>query len=302
MLASALISHGGRPVLASPNNDDPLVYSKVWDELRRERSLRPSHVVDGGGDASQVETLCSKYERSLRPSHVDDGGGGVLIARPESFSVSQWKVTPPVESPLEITKRQLRRDLEDSEHVLTQDYRFKSFMWSLKYMTLGPQRHKAIEQFWKQIYEERPPEDDTLVIRSFVLNDFLEAWDELRRWEAPLSEWTHHQRAALLQTSRTLAVGSSHEVNRELSWMLPRCGRSRVNQIRVRALCRPSSNLGRNLSLHGGFSPHPIQQVQWTSVAVLPATRRRSLACTKSPPALRAVVRCSQVPHWGQTK
>jgi hypothetical protein len=54
MLASALISHGGRPVLASPSNDDPLVYSKAVDELRRERSLRPSHVVDGGCDASQV--------------------------------------------------------------------------------------------------------------------------------------------------------------------------------------------------------------------------------------------------------
>jgi hypothetical protein len=29
------------------------------------------------------------------------------------------------------------------------------------------------------------------------------------------------------------AVGTSHEVNRELSWTLPRCGRFRVNGIRV---------------------------------------------------------------------
>jgi hypothetical protein len=56
------------------------------------------------------------------------------------------------------------------------------------------------------------------------------------------------------------AVGTSHEVNRELSWMLPRCGRFRVNGIRVRASCRPSSNLGRNLfpprrlSYHTRFS------------------------------------------------
>jgi hypothetical protein len=56
------------------------------------------------------------------------------------------------------------------------------------------------------------------------------------------------------------ADGSSHEVNRGLSWMPPRCGRSRVNGIRVRASCRPSSSLGRNLFLRGGFSSHPIQR------------------------------------------
>jgi hypothetical protein len=55
MLTSALISHSGRPVLAGHNNDDPLVYPQIEDELRRERSFRPSHDDDGGGDASQVE-------------------------------------------------------------------------------------------------------------------------------------------------------------------------------------------------------------------------------------------------------
>jgi hypothetical protein len=52
------------------------------------------------------------------------------------------------------------------------------------------------------------------------------------------------------------AVGTSHEVNRELSWMLPRCGRFRGNRIRVRALCRPSSNLGRNFFPLWRFSYH----------------------------------------------
>jgi hypothetical protein len=52
------------------------------------------------------------------------------------------------------------------------------------------------------------------------------------------------------------AAGTSHEVNRGLSSMPPRCGRFRVNGIRVRALCRPSSNLGRNLFLPRRFSYH----------------------------------------------
>jgi hypothetical protein len=43
------------------------------------------------------------------------------------------------------------------------------------------------------------------------------------------------------------ADGSSHEVNRGLSSTPPRYGRFRVNGIRLRASCRPSSNLGRNL-------------------------------------------------------
>jgi hypothetical protein len=52
------------------------------------------------------------------------------------------------------------------------------------------------------------------------------------------------------------AVGSSHEVNRGLNWTPPRCGRFRVNRIRVRALCRSSSNQGRNLFPPRRFSYH----------------------------------------------
>jgi hypothetical protein len=52
------------------------------------------------------------------------------------------------------------------------------------------------------------------------------------------------------------AVGSSHEINRGLSWTSPRCARFRVNGIRVRALCRPSPNLGRNLFPPRRFSYH----------------------------------------------
>jgi hypothetical protein len=48
-----------------------------------------------------------------------------------------------------------------------------SFMWNLKYMDPGPERYKAIEKFWKKIYEEHPPEDESLIFRSFSMNDFL---------------------------------------------------------------------------------------------------------------------------------
>jgi hypothetical protein len=40
MLTSALISQCGRPVLSSPNDDDPLVYSKAVDQLRRKEVVK----------------------------------------------------------------------------------------------------------------------------------------------------------------------------------------------------------------------------------------------------------------------
>jgi hypothetical protein len=89
------------------------------------------------------------------------------------------------------------------------------------------------------------------------------------------------------------AVGTSHEVNRGLSWMPPRCGRSRVNGIRVRALCRPSSNLGRNLFPPRRFSYH-TRFSRFNGTARQPSPR--ALTCTNPQPALRAVVRCSQDP------
>jgi hypothetical protein len=58
----------------------------------------------------------------------------------------------------------------------------------------------------------------------------------------------------------------------------------------------PPPNLGRDLFPRGVFLPHPSQQVQWHSATTV------ALTCTTLPPALRAVVRCSQVPRWGQTE
>jgi hypothetical protein len=49
------------------------------DRLECERSLRPSHVVDGGGDAHQYRvSRILKWEMSCRPSHVVEGGGDSL--------------------------------------------------------------------------------------------------------------------------------------------------------------------------------------------------------------------------------
>jgi hypothetical protein len=85
------------------------------------------------------------------------------------------------------------------------------------------------------------------------------------------------------------------------SWRHPRCGRFRANGY-VCCIWQPFQNLSRNLFLGGGFLSHPIQRVQWTSVALLPVTRRGVLVCTTPVPGPRAVVRCSHPPRWGQTK
>jgi hypothetical protein len=50
---------------------------------------------------------------------------------------------------------------------------------------------------------------------------------------------------------------SCHEFNRGLSWMPPRCGRSRVKRDTCVTNCHPSSNLGRNLFPRRGFLTTP---------------------------------------------
>jgi hypothetical protein len=76
------------------------------------------------------------------------------------------------------------------------------------------------------------------------------------------------------------------------------CGRFRANGY---ACCKsqPFQNLSRNLFLRGGFLPHPNQR---RSMAQRDNRHFLGKTCTTPQPALRAVVRCSQVPRWGQTK
>jgi hypothetical protein len=95
-------------------------------------------------------------------------------------------------------------------------------------------------------------------------------------------------------------VGSSHEVNRGLSWMPPRCGRFRVKRVTCVTFGHPSSNLGRNLFPRGVFLPHPIQQVERHSVTTV--TSQGGNDCSHIATGLRSVVRSSRVPRWGLTK
>jgi hypothetical protein len=85
----------------------------------------------------------------------------------------------------------------------------------------------------------------------------------------------------------------------EQSWRPATRGRFRANGY-VCCKWQPFQNLSRNLFLRGGFLPLAIQRRSMAQ-----RDNRHSdwyLACTNPPPALRAVVRCSQVPRWGQTK
>jgi hypothetical protein len=79
-------------------------------------------------------------------------------------------------------------------------------------------------------------------------------------------------------------VGSSRKFNRVLSWMHPACGRFRLKRVpSQRYVPTPDS-----AEFNGTVGPR------------YPSTG--SLSCTTGVPGLRAVVRCSQGPRWGQTK
>jgi hypothetical protein len=149
MLTSVSFIPQGSAALASPIDDDPLASQKDVDQLRRERSLRPSHVVDGGGDASQVvNEECFEFERPFcGPSHIVDGGGDEFK---QTYQVpSQWKFSE-VELPTKLRKKELKKEMAEIEQHMLQDPRFHSFVWTLKYKDPGPGRYKAIEQFWKR--------------------------------------------------------------------------------------------------------------------------------------------------------
>jgi hypothetical protein len=92
---------------------------------------------------------------------------------------------------------------------------------------------------------------------------------------------------------------SSHEVNRVLSWMHPRCRRFRVKRDTCVTHSHPSSNLGRNLSPVRGFLTTP-DSAAFNATSRQPSHIGGSL-CTPRVPGLRAVVRCSCEPRGGQT-
>jgi hypothetical protein len=136
-----------------------------------------------------VEETTKEYERPyFGPSHVEDGAEDVLKLKPRYQSIGCQLIRDPipqVELPTERRKKELRKELADSEHLLILDYRFGDVVWRIRFVNPGRQRDRAIEQFWKQVYEDYQLEDgDSLQLRSFIFNDFLHALDELHELEA----------------------------------------------------------------------------------------------------------------------
>jgi hypothetical protein len=190
MVTSAYFPLLGVPVSMGPSDDDPLASQKAVDQLRRKRSLRPSHVADGGGDASQsYHSERFEFERPyFGPSHVVEGGGDEF----KRFYSEHHAVELPTES----RKMELRGRISEIERDMKHDSRFHKFLWSMKHRQPGPGRYKAIEKFWQEIYEERQPEDLNLTLKSFSLNDFFIAQDELYTLEhpmrpPPIRSWDH---------------------------------------------------------------------------------------------------------------
>jgi hypothetical protein len=145
MVTSTFRSHVAITTLTSPNDDDPLVYLEAVDQIRHERSLRTSHVVDGGGDVSQVTSGDHfEFERPyFGPSHVKDGGGAelrMLQFQDSNFGRNQWKVSQ-VELPTEIRKSELKRRMKVSEQQLTPDPKFFRAAWRIR-NSFGPNERK----------------------------------------------------------------------------------------------------------------------------------------------------------------
>jgi hypothetical protein len=211
MLTSVPISPKGSAVLVSPNDDDPLVYLKAVDQLRHERSLRPSHVDEGGGDVSQVDyNEHFEFERPyFGPSHVDEGGGAEL--KKDNLVSNQWRSqsrTPHTELPTEVRKLELKNRIADAEQFLLSDPCFFCSAWCIRHSTQGPQREKVLEQFWRKVYQEHV-HDDRRIFKEFALNDLLEASDELYRWENPMSPVTSSWGFPWKRRSSADTVGSS---------------------------------------------------------------------------------------------
>jgi hypothetical protein len=102
--------------------------------------------------------------------------------------------------------------------------------------------------------------------------------------------------------SHASAAGSSQEFTSVRSWMHTSGHQYRVKRDPCVTNGHPSSNLGRNLFPSRRFSCRsPNHRVQWHSVTTV--TRHRCVAQReRAPSALRALVRCSHPPRWGQTK
>jgi hypothetical protein len=186
----------------SPVDDDPLVYVKAVDQIRREKALGPSRYT---GDASHVNSDILEFERASGPSHVDDGGGAELKL---SFQASNfWRCQskiPQVELPTEVRKAELKRRIEASEQQLATDPKFHAHAWRIRNF-FGSQRDSALKSFWREVCQEEN-HDPRRVFKEFALNDYLEASDELHHLENPMRSWW---RPNWMHRSSAVTVGSS---------------------------------------------------------------------------------------------
>jgi hypothetical protein len=183
------------------------------EQLRRERPFCPSHIVEGGGDGSEVGQIEEpERERPVGPSHVVDGGGDAQKFKVTQQSVNHWLVqieTPQVELPTMIRKRELTKQLEDLDHYLTLDRRFSGLLCEIKRTRPGRQRNKILELFWMRIYNGYSfDETDGLTTRSLALNDCLSAFDEFHELSAPPEDQDTSMRGRALnnQVRRSSAV------------------------------------------------------------------------------------------------
>jgi hypothetical protein len=96
-------------------------------------------------------------------------------------------------------------------------------------------------------------------------------------------------------------AGSSQGIQSVRSWRHTSGRRSRVKRDTCVAIGHPSSNLGRNLFPCGVFLSSGV-----SALSMAHRDNRHPIRWlaqrAHAPGALRALVRCSQPPRWGQTK
>jgi hypothetical protein len=265
----------------SPGNDDPLVDSKAEGILERERPLRPSHGVEGGDDASQVDIPQDEglIETLIQTGQARDLGrspsflstvneevripgamitldllneGKIIKTEPGKLAGNQAPRTIQEEVTIGKSTRftgcfivkghfQALRDqerlqeLRDCEPYLNQDPRFREVTNQVRSLEPGPERYKAVKDFWTTAYSKyQRSERELLRRRGKVLSEYIGLLDEerLRRTLCERASGPSHvedgggdaQHSVIrLHRSSTGTEGPSSRDNRRyLAWTKPK--------------------------------------------------------------------------------
>jgi hypothetical protein len=171
----------------SPSDDDPPVYRNAVFFLEREKALRPSRYTGEAFPSYQLEGFESERP-DFGPSHVAEGGG--VGFKPLYLEHQVLKL------PTESRKEELRSRMSQIRQESRQDLRLNSLLFRTQGFPAGPRRSKSIMEFWKShdrprsgdLVHDFPAQSDDLsrTLKSFSLNDFLEAQDELYTLEHPM--------------------------------------------------------------------------------------------------------------------